>query len=286
LNRIKQVHLTTGNEPYKKIKIEPVILFSILDSYMRREKESERIVGTLMGSIEDGIVSINNCFVVPHTEQLGSIKLGTDVHKSRKDLHCEINTSDHVVGWFSTAYKTDKESMHCNGLVTDFYFKEMDSPPILLVVDPTFQSNELGVRCYVANNIQLTERVLQQQFKPMNHVIHTHQPERLLFDRMAQRSEDEAFMPLSDLDTLEKSLESQIALLDRIGKHINLVTKGEVEGDFSLARMIDSTLSLIPDQTSEFENMFSKGLQDVLMVIYLAELTKIHLLISESNMLS
>lgn len=97
LNRFKQVHLATSNEPYKKIQIEPVLLFSILDSYMRREKESERVIGTLMGSVEDGIVTINNCFVVPHLEQ--PLKLGIEVHNSRVKLHCEINYNDRVVGW-------------------------------------------------------------------------------------------------------------------------------------------------------------------------------------------
>jgi translation initiation factor 3 subunit F len=289
LNRHKQVHLATSNEPYKKIQIEPVLLFSILDSYMRREKETERVIGTLMGSVEDGVVTINNCFVVPHLEQ--PLKLGVDVHTNRVKLHCEINHHDRVIGWFSTAYKTDKDTMATNALIREFYFKEMNHlpheihQPILLVVDPSFQDNELGIRCYVANPVQLSDRgVLQHHYKPIQHVIHTHHPERILFDRMAQRGE-ESVSPISDLDTLEKSLESQLVMLERIGRHINAVTKGEVVGDAAVAREIDNTLSLIPDHTSEFETMFSKGLQDVLMVIYLAELTKIHLLISENSML-
>jgi len=285
LNKIREVHLQNGNEQFKKILIEPLVLFSILDSYMRREKESERIVGTLMGVIEDGVVTVNNCFVVTHSEP--PLKFAFDVHQTRVKLHCEINPNDHVIGWFSTTYKTDRESMATNALICDLYSKEVESSPILLVVDPSFQENELGIRCYVPNNIQLTERgVIQQQFKPVPHVIHSHLPEKLLFEKMSLRGEEETASPLSDLDTLEKSLESQIAMLDKIGRHINAVTKGEIEGDLSLARAIDGTLSLIPDHTVEFDNIFSKGLQDVLMVIYLAELTKIHLLISENNMLS
>jgi len=278
---VKEIHLSSSNEPYKKILIEPVLLFTILDSYMRRDKESERIVGTLMGSVDDGIVSVNNCFVVPHLEE--PLKLGMDVHKNRVKLHCEINGNDHVVGWFST-YKQDREAMSTNALISDFYLKEMDSPPILLVVDPTFQENELGIRCYVPNNIQLTgERgVIQQQLKPVPHVIHTHHPERILFEKVLQKGEMDT-SPISDLDTLEKSLESQLAMLDRISKYITSVTKGEIAGESTFARVIDNTLSLIPNQSTEFETIFTKGLQDLLMVAYLAELTKIHLLISENS---
>jgi len=89
--------------------------------------------------------------------------------------------------------------------------------------------------------------------------------------------------PISDLDTLEKSLESQLAMLDRISKYITSVTKGEIAGESTFARVIDNTLSLIPNQSTEFETIFTKGLQDLLMVAYLAELTKIHLLISENS---
>jgi hypothetical protein len=142
LNRIKEVHLA-GNELYKKIQIEPVVLFSILDSYMRREKESERIIGTLMGSVDDGVVTVNNCFVVNHQEQ--PLKLAVDVHNSRAKLHCEINVDDQVVGWydefwwppfsrsrFSTSYKTDKETMQTNALIREFYHTKMDAQPVLL----------------------------------------------------------------------------------------------------------------------------------------------------------
>jgi hypothetical protein len=52
----------------------------------------------------------------------------------------------------------------------------------------------------------LTERVIQYQYKPIHHVIHTHHAERLLFDRMAQRN-GESVSPISELDALEKSLE-------------------------------------------------------------------------------
>jgi len=136
----------------------------------------------------------------------------------------------------------------------------------------------------VPNNIQLTgERgVIQQQLKPVPHVIHTHQPERILFEKVLQKGEMDA-SPISDLDTLEKSLESQLAMLDRISKYITSVTKGEIAGESTFARVIDNTLSLIPNQSTEFETIFTKGLQDLLMVAYLAELTKIHLLISENS---
>jgi len=281
LNKIKEIHLTNGNEVYKKINIQPVVLFSILDHYIRREKDGDRIVGTMMGTIEDGIVIVNSCFVVPHTEP--PLKFNFEVHTNRVRLHCEINPYDIIVGWFSTTITTSKENMSTNALISDFYLKEMECPPVLLSIDPTLQDSELSIRCYVSYNIQLTERgVVQQQFKPVKHSLQTHQPERLLFERMAECKGKE-LTPLSDLEALERSLESTISMLDKISNHFGKVSKGQIQGNSELARQVEKTLALIPETSSEFENAFSKGVQDVLMVAYLAELTRIHLLISESN---
>lgn len=43
---------------------------------------------------------------------------------------------------------------------------------------------------------------------------------------MAQRGE-QSVTPISDLDTLEKSLEAQLSMLDKLSKYVNSVTKGK-----------------------------------------------------------
>jgi translation initiation factor 3 subunit F len=46
--------------------------------------------------------------------------------------------------------------------------------------------------------------------------------------------------------------------------------------------MISDTLALLPShESSEFDKMFANSLQDVLMVVYLANLMRTHLLLAE-----
>lgn len=50
------------------VRVHPVVLFTICDSYIRRNEGQERVIGTLLGTIGDGIVDIKNCYAVPHSE--------------------------------------------------------------------------------------------------------------------------------------------------------------------------------------------------------------------------
>ena len=45
-----------------------MVLFTITDAFIRRNQGQERGIGTLLGSISDGVVEVKNCYAVPHSE--------------------------------------------------------------------------------------------------------------------------------------------------------------------------------------------------------------------------
>ena len=51
-----------------RVKVQPVVLFSICDSFIRRNDGQDRVVGTLLGSVEAGVVEIRASYAVPHNE--------------------------------------------------------------------------------------------------------------------------------------------------------------------------------------------------------------------------
>jgi translation initiation factor 3 subunit F len=51
------------------VRVHPVVLFTICDAFIRRNDKQERVIGTLLGTIADGVVDIKNCYAVPHSEQ-------------------------------------------------------------------------------------------------------------------------------------------------------------------------------------------------------------------------
>jgi len=285
-SRLKGLHLDLESaEPYKVVEIQPVVIFSILDQYLRREKDSERVVGTLMGTIDDGTVSVNNCFTVPHTEGQ-TVAFNLDIHRQRLKLHAQIYPEEQIVGWYST-YKKDPTSIHNSNLLNDFYGREMNDVPTFLVVDPTMIGNELGIHCYYAHAIQFSDRVIQQQFRPLRHALKTFQAERLALERLVQDKESAAagtvIEPLSDIDSLTRTLKELVEMLTTISAYLDSVTQGTTKGSSKIGRLIDDTLSMLPLDPSQFQSLFTKGLQDILMVVYLANLTKTHLLLAQNS---
>ena len=57
-------------------KLHPTVLFNICDSYVRRNDQAERVIGTLLGSVtSDGTVDIRNSYCVPHNESSDQVFL-------------------------------------------------------------------------------------------------------------------------------------------------------------------------------------------------------------------
>ncbi len=50
------------------VKVHPVALFTIVDGYERRLELGKRVIGTLMGTKDKGVVEIKSCYAVPHNE--------------------------------------------------------------------------------------------------------------------------------------------------------------------------------------------------------------------------
>jgi len=69
-------------------------------------------------------------------------------------------------------------------------------------------------------------------------------------------------------------------MINLVSSYVKDVAKGDKPGDIKIAHLIEDTLALLPIfESDRFENIFTKGLQDVLMIVYLANLTRTHLLI-------
>lgn len=51
-----------------------MVLFTISDAFLRRKEDQERVIGTLLGTIADGVVEVKNCYAVPHSESHDQVR--------------------------------------------------------------------------------------------------------------------------------------------------------------------------------------------------------------------
>lgn len=99
------------------VKIHPVVLFQIVDAYERRNADSHRVIGTLLGelceystwnerknifsfagSLEKGVVEVTNCFCVPHKETHDQVEAEITYALDVYDLNRRVNSSESIVG--------------------------------------------------------------------------------------------------------------------------------------------------------------------------------------------
>ena len=117
------------------------MLFTAIDHYLRREKDQERVIGTLLGIENDsGVIEVTSCFPVPHKEiGDGEVAVGKDFNRQMLALHQKVNPKEKVVGWYATAVGgklVTKESC----LIHDFYGQVCQNP-VHLVIDTALTNN-------------------------------------------------------------------------------------------------------------------------------------------------
>lgn len=79
--------------------MHPVALFSVLDHYLRRTKDEDRVIGTLLGTRVDNTVEIKTSFAVPYKESDEQVQVDFEYLKQTFELHQKVNSREIIVGW-------------------------------------------------------------------------------------------------------------------------------------------------------------------------------------------
>ncbi len=56
-----------------KVVVQPVVLFSICDAYIRRSDGQKRVIGTLLGTVEAGIIELRSSYAIPLQESADQV---------------------------------------------------------------------------------------------------------------------------------------------------------------------------------------------------------------------
>ena len=84
------------------------------------------------------------------------------------------------------------------------------------------------------------------------------------------------------VDGLERSMRRLLAMLERTTEYVGDVVAGKQEANSEMARMVADALAAVPRAAPEqFDTLFNNSLQDLLMVLYLSNLTRTQLAITD-----
>eukprot|EP00516_Mucochytrium_quahogii_P006853 CAMPEP_0203764318 /NCGR_PEP_ID=MMETSP0098-20131031/17604_1 /ASSEMBLY_ACC=CAM_ASM_000208 /TAXON_ID=96639 /ORGANISM=" , Strain NY0313808BC1" /LENGTH=289 /DNA_ID=CAMNT_0050660125 /DNA_START=80 /DNA_END=949 /DNA_ORIENTATION=+ len=274
------------------VKVHPLVLFSILDHFIHRNEGQKRVIGTLLGTRTATAIVIKNCFPVPHVEKgEEEVAVGKDFLKHMLNLHGKVNANEEILGWYATVSDQNALINQQSCLIQDFYSAECGTP-LHMVVDTSLTNNVLGVKAFMSDTVQLGKHVLAAAFNQIKIELQCSEPERIGLDLMIKRKGRNRIDPnkqicetqpiASEIENLEQSIARLLSMLESVSAYVDDVVADRKTPDYKIGTEIASVVSLVPHiQPEIFAKSMRNNLSDLLMVVYLSNLTRTQLAVAE-----
>jgi translation initiation factor 3 subunit F len=306
--------ISLQDSPFPKIKVHATVIFSILNSFVRRAQRDSRIIGTLLGEVneKDGTVTISDCFAVPYSERVDEfyVAINQEYHKTMYAFHRRNNKKEVILGWYTTSTANGEFIIDNSSLIHDFYCNECaDSPmtePIHLVVDTTLMGEQMSVRGFSRRILEVGEHQLANAFFEVAVDVELTEAETTCLYHMINGQVDDAKSSgdeeasssskwaksdiMSTVPTSTESVETSMASLQKVLVDIQRYVDGVVDGSIAPNREAGTTIA---DALHSFTSTKSRldvssvqlqlqaKVRDLLMVSYLSTLTQTQTSISE-----
>lgn len=261
-----------------RVKVHPSVLFQITDAYERRPADNQRVVGTLLGTVDKESVEVSNCFTVPHKEG-GEVQFDLQHATSMYELNKKVNPQELLVGWFATGSAITNHSV----LIHEYYDRETKNP-IHLTLDTTLNAGKMNMKAYVCVPIGVPGATSGSMFTSVPVEVLASGAEVTGLDLLHKTkfTKLRQVEPMPDLVRVSEGVAKLEYMLDAVTKYVEAVLSGQETPDNSVGRKLLDLVNSVPKMTpDEFEKMLNSNMKDLLMVIYLTQLTKTQLQLHE-----
>ncbi|KAF8822956.1 putative eukaryotic initiation factor-3, subunit 5 [Cardiosporidium cionae] len=275
-----------------KCRLQPVVVFTILDAYVRREDKQNHVIGTLLGTVIDSnTVDITDCFVDRHSlTDMGLLQIIKDQHELMFELKQKVNPKEQVVGWFCTGSEMSELTCAVHGWfkssnISKFQAQAPLTEPIHLLVDSTLKSNTLSVKAFMQVPMQIVKESLFQ-FQEIPLEMYTSPTDRigvsmlLKAREVAKQSRGDEVIPLKD--GFYVALTRLAYLLRKCSEYVTGVLNETEKPDTDIGRLLSKALAIdFVADADQFEEMCQNTLQDNLMVSHLSNLARLEFSLAE-----
>ncbi|KAI9472438.1 MAG: maintenance of mitochondrial structure and function-domain-containing protein [Benjaminiella poitrasii] len=282
-NKLDTLTVNFASAPFQRAfntSLSPVVLFSILDHYLRRNDPQTKVVGALLGvrSPDATEVEIRNAIPLIYDGEVDK-----EHYQNMVELHQRVNPEESILGWYTAGQGLTAATTAVHG-----FFAEDVAPfqPIQVTVDvdALFKSSDMGLRAYASAPVGFASKSGDCLFLPIPCEVKYLDAERSGLDMLAsaKSNENRTASLMSDMDHIEITISKLQEMLERISQYVDSVVDGKVAPNNAIGRYIMDTVSVVPKiDSSSFEKMFNSHLQDLLMVVYLANMTRTQLAVAE-----
>ena len=297
LRKLNSMSLFSDEVDAARVQVHPIVVMSVLDAYMRRQAGLTRVIGTLLGTRTANLVEVTSCFCVPHQQDAeGTVAFDEEYNKRMLALKKTVSHGEDIVGWFSTTAEGDSDLDFMTAYIHDHYSQTyLGADTIHLVVDTTCAGDKVNIAGYVGSSLALGSDPLAAKFNAIRVNMTASSTEKIACDIMIKSAmlnvaggEDtlntsgDVDSLVSNLDNLENSVVRLLEILDTTSDYVQAVLSGKTERNDAIGKEIFKALASVPRMNPEvFGKIFNDRLQDMLMVVYLSNLTRAQLAICD-----
>ncbi|CCF73630.1 Eukaryotic translation initiation factor 3 subunit F [Babesia microti strain RI] len=268
-----------------KCRVHPLVIFTILDAYLRREEGHQQVIGTLLGVVYDsGCVEVTDCFVDRYTlTSEGFLQIVKEHHEGVFELAQKINPKEQVVGWFCTGSKLTELTCAVHGWFKQFssvskFFPHSSLPePIHLLVDAVMDTGHIAIKVYVQLPVAIVKDVCFH-FHEIALEIQKSSPNSSAIAEMLRaldHNRDITKKPFYDaLDKME-------LLIDKCCDYVKDVLEEKVEPNEEVGRYLTNVTSYALVDMEDMDNVCEGVLQDNLIISSLSNLANLQFKLAE-----
>ncbi|KAJ3878218.1 eukaryotic translation initiation factor 3 [Lentinula edodes] len=243
------INIQQPNRMPTSISIYPVVLFSILDHYLRRKDDQDRVIGTLLGTRMETRVAIQTSFVVAHSETSEQV--------------AKVNLQEVIVGWWShlAAYPALIQNSHSQEIALyQAVYISLDSGVEL--------GQPADVQGYISPPVGIFPKPENCVFVPIPAELRSRDSERsgvdlltlITLSSLPSTSPSTLSSPTTSLETLY-SIENIISTIDRVLTYVRAVLAGEARGNAAIGRLRWRQIGTDRNETAGYRNSLGRGIQ-------------------------
>jgi translation initiation factor 3 subunit F len=282
--------------PLRSATIDPVVLLAILDHHTRRHDDHPFVVGALLGNISDaGHVDVRTSLPLVHTfTSTNVIEMNAEFQQVLYDLHRKVSTRDHLIGWYASCGTLPPGLLQLAQRFGDVLIQ----PEAIFLTVNTDLSAESALALNAFSSIPLLSGALCGTLvQPLACTLRLSSGVETIGWDMVRRAREQnqseknvlqhstTLLP-SAMDELERQLTSLCTMLADLEKMVvsceNKTSSLSSSQAATLGRsLLDLFSSLAWMESGALESAFHGHLQDMLMVVYLANLTKAQLALAD-----
>jgi len=259
------------------VALHPLVIMNISDQYTRIKAQEEvvpKVFGALLGKQNGRHLELFNSFELQHTETTeGEVSIEMNYFRDKEEQFRQVFKDIDFLGWYTvgSGNATDRD------ITIHKQLTAVNESALLLKLDPNSVSANLPVTIY-ESMIDINDDVPRMLFIEVQYTLVTEEAERIGVDHVARLSSTGS----PDVSQVSEHIQMQKSAVKMLHSRINIilqyvkaVKEGELPMNEDIMRNCMSLCQRLPVlSTQKFEENFFDQCNDVLLMSYLAAITK------------